>query len=136
MSIKLFGQSQIMKGDETLPVLRQGTNISENVVYVDGKPIKRNSISFCVVANVQPLSGRDLLLVPELDRYKEQWNLFILNDKYFTDESLEVQSDSRLKVQDQINRLGVNYTIQNVENWGSYSLARIMRVDTGPDKTP
>lgn len=136
MSIKLFGTSQIMKGDETLPVLRQGTNIPGNVVYVDGKPVKRNGIAFCVVANVQPLAGRDLLLVPELDRYKEQWNLFILNEKYFTDETLEVQSESRLKELDQINRLGVNYVIQNVMNWGSYTLARMMRIDTGPNKTP
>lgn len=136
MSIKLFGTSQIMKGDETLPVLRQGTDIPENVVYVDGKPIKRNATNFCVVANVQPLAGRDLLLVPELDRYKEQWNLFILNDKYFTDETLEVQTESRLKEQDQICRLGVNYTVQNVSNWGSYSLVRIMRIDTGKYATP
>lgn len=135
MSIKLFGSSQILKKDETLINYREGTNIPENVVYKDGKPIKRNGIKFEIIANVQPLSPRDLLLVPEGDRYTEQWWIFLNNIKVITEDGIEIQAEELVKTNDQIIRLGIYYQVQGVENWGSYSKARIMRVDVGPNAT-
>lgn len=134
--IKLFGQSQIIKGDEEICIFRQGTCIPENVAYVDGKPVKRNGFSFTVIGNIQPMGPRDLLLVPELERFKEQYWLYIKNKGFVTEDGLEIQANSILLIDDQIIRLNVNYTIQSVENWGSFIKSRIMRLDTGPNQTP
>lgn len=124
MTWPLSGQSTILTGDETLPVWREGVEVPENVVYVDGKPIKRNGFSFEITCNVQPLAGRDLLIVPELDRFKEQWIVFMN------------QEQRPLLVNDRVIRNGINYQVQTTENWGSYTKARIMRIDTGPNQTP
>lgn len=132
MSIKLFGQSQILKQDENLVIYREGTNIPENVVYVDGKPIKRNTITFSIIANVQPLGSKDLLLVPEGDRYREQFWLYAENQKIITDEGIEITTEPLIRDQDQIIRQGIYFQAQGIENWGSYVRARIMRVDVGP----
>lgn len=135
--IKLYGKSQILTKDETLSVYREGTNIPGNVVYVDGKPIKRNGISFMVGGTIQPLNGRDLLLVPEGDRFKEQYWLFVTSYFFKTDLGLEVQDKpTSLLVNDQITRLEVNFQVQEIEDWGSYCKARIMRIDVGPNATP
>jgi hypothetical protein len=129
--IKLFGPSQILRKDETLDVYREGPT-----TYADGKPVKHAQIRFQVVANVQPVNGRDLLLVPEHDRFKEQLWLYLDNKQFVVDEGLEVQGPSRLKVNDRVARLSENYQVQSVENWGTYSRARAMRIDVGPERTP
>lgn len=134
--IKLFGKSQILKKDEKITIYREGTNIPHNVVYVAGKPIKRNGIEFCVKGNVQPLSERELLLVPEADRYKEILALYITNQKIFSEDGLEIQTESILADNDRVTRLGVNYQAQGVKNWGSYTYGRIVRIDVGPNATP
>jgi hypothetical protein len=134
--IKLFGKSQIIAGDECISVFRQGTDITHNVNYVAGKPVKRNGFTFKVKGNVQPMSPRDLLLVPELERFKEQYWLYIKNVGFVTEEGLEIQTNSILLIDDQITRLQVNFTVQSIENWGSFIKARIMRLDTGPNATP
>lgn len=136
MSIKLFGRSQIMTKDETLPVIRQGTAIPQNVDYIDGKPVKRLQVTFSVCCNVQPLNQRELLLVPELDRYKEQLWLYFINGSFIVNQGLETESISTLLIQDQVTRLGAIYFVQAVENWGSYARARVMRLDTGANATP
>lgn len=89
--------------------------------YVDGKPIKGQVSPYQIRGNVQPLNGRDLLLVPEADRFKEQyfvWTFCLVN------------------VNDLVVRCGANYQVQNVETWGRYNKCRIMRIDTGPYQTP
>lgn len=133
MSIKLFGKSQVLKKDERLKIIRQGTDIPFNVVYVDGKPVKRRGIHFEVKANVQPLGSRDLLLVPELDRFKEQWWIFVENHVVITEEGIEIQAEDMIRDNDQVFRLGKYYQVQGVENWGSFVKARIMRIDVGPN---
>jgi hypothetical protein len=133
MSIKLFGQSQILKKDETLLVVREGTNIPGNVVYVDGKPIKRNGVRFPIVANVQPFGAKDLLLVPEGDRYRQIFWIYFENKCVKSEEGIEIDAADLVKDNDQVVRNGKYYQAQGVESWGSYSRARIMSVDVGPN---
>jgi hypothetical protein len=113
--IGLQGPSQIINYDETIPVVRYGETI-----YLEGKPIQRKLKDFFITCNVQPVDGRDLLLVPEGDRFKEQYWLYTNN--------LQVP----LRDNDRIVRNGINFQTQNVENWGSYQKCRIMRIDVGP----
>ena len=129
--IKLFAQSQILKNDETLTVTRIGAT-----VYQEGKAIHYDPIVFQIIGNVQPLNGRQLLLVPEHDRYKEQYWVYIDNSQFTNDKGLEVDGPSVLLVNDRVTRLCANYQIQEVENWGTYCRVRIMRIDVGPDRTP
>lgn len=113
--IKLQGKSQIINHDEKLKVFRVG-----KVTYVDGKPVQTQESSYEIVCNVQPMTGRDLLLVPEGDRHKEQYWLWC------------EQNQKAMEVNDRVVRGGINFQIQSTENWGSYTKARIMRDDVGP----
>lgn len=129
--IKLQGPSTIITKDESFSCTREG-----EVIILDGKPIKRFLVKFSVRGNIQPMSGRDLLLVPEGDRFKEQYWLFYNNSSIVVDEGLDIQADpTAIIINDRMTRLGVNFQVQTVENWGSYSKARIMRVDVGPYAT-
>jgi hypothetical protein len=110
--IKLFGRSQIITKDEKLMFYREGC-----VKFVDGKPVKTGVTNFWVAGNVQPLNGRELLLVPENDRFKEQYWVWTMDD---------------VQVNDRVVRCGVNFQVQVVQSWGSYNQARIMRIDVGP----
>ena len=110
--IKLQGQSQIILKDEVLDVFREGC-----ITYVDGKPVKGELFKDKFRGNVQPMNGRDLLLVPEGDRFKEQYWIF---------------TTYPLLVNDRVVRCSVNFQTQTVETWGSYFRARIMRIDVGP----
>lgn len=131
MTWKLQGPSTIITGDETLAVFREGTSIGEKVVYVGGKPVKRDTMEFQMTCNVQPLSGRDLLLVEELDRTKEQYWVFSNNQQ------IPLQVNDRVVRKDlQTNNSRISYQVQSVENWGSYQKSRIMRIDTGPYASP
>lgn len=116
---KLSGQSQIITMDETLLVTRQGSTMGVDVTYVDGKIVKTDAIDFCITCNVQPMSGKDLLLVPEGDRYTEQ--LWVWSN----------QKQKPLLTNDLVSRKGLTYQVQSSEDWGSYTRARIMRVDVG-----
>lgn len=117
--IRLSGPSQIMNHDEKLRVTRVG-----RTVYIDGKPKHMDEISFECVCNVQPLNGRDLLLVPEGDRAREQYYVY------------SMQSTRALMVNDTVDFRGKHYQAQSVEDWGSYSRIRIMLIDIGPDRSP
>lgn len=117
--IKLQGPSKIITSDETLQVFNEGTT-----VYVEGKPVHQNITNFNLTCNVQPVNGRDLLLVPEGDRFKEQYWVF-------TNEL-----NKPLAVNQRVLRNSVNFQVQSVEQWGSFQRARIMRIDVGPNKTP
>lgn len=113
--IKLQGKSRIIAYDEKVTACREC-----RVIYVDGKPVKKDLESFEVICNVQPLNGRELLLVPEGDRDLEQYNLFA--------EKLQFP----LMVNDRIIRQGVNYQVQIIEDWGSFIKVRIVKNDVGP----
>lgn len=117
---QMRGTSRLLTQDERLPVVREGLRAGEDVVYVDGKPLKRAPQTFAIACHVQPLGGRDLLRVPEGDRFKEQFNVW----SYATE---------HLTVNDRILRLGRVYNVESAEFWGRYVKARIMEVDVGPD---
>ena len=114
--IPLQGPSQIITGDETLIVINEG-----RVVYQDGKPVKADVTQFNLTCNVQPLDGRQLLLVPEGDRLKEQYWVF----------TNEV--DNPVRDNQRVLRQGIQFQIQESEQWGSYQAFRMMRIDTGPN---
>lgn len=130
--IKLFGKSQILKKDETLDVYR----LPSTPFYKDGKPVQRERFVFQIVANVQPINGRDLLMVPEHDRFKEQFYVWVENSKFKTDMGLSETGPAEVIVNDIIQRLGANYQVQSAEDWGTYTRIRMMRVDIGPNRTP
>jgi len=129
--IKLFGPSQILKHDETIQVIRTGSTI-----YRDGKPQKYDDIQFKLIGNVQPMNARDLLMVPEHDRFREQYWIYLNNRQFPVNMGLNIESITSLMLNDRILRLNVNYQVQSLEDWGSYVKARIMRIDIGPNRTP
>lgn len=112
--IKLFAKSQIINKDDTLEVTRDGC-----VIYVDGKPVKENQTTFNIAGNVQPMNGRDLMLVPEGDRFKEQYWLW---------------TDCKILVNDRVRFRCKNFQVQSVQVWGSYFQSRIMNIDVGPNQ--
>lgn len=126
--IKLFRPSRIITKDETFTVTREG-----EVIIKDAKPIKRDLMTFTVRGNIQPMGGRDLIMVPEGDRHKEQYWLFYNNKTIVLLHGQSIEADpAAIIVNDRMTRLGVNFQVQTVENWGTYSKARIMRIDVGP----
>lgn len=120
---QLGGRSKIIWGDETLCVYRNG-----EVLLVDGKPVDRDVIDFNVRCNVQPLTGLDLLQVPEGDRHLEQYWVF-------TNERAQA-----IQLNDRVVRCGISYQVQKVETWGKspngYQRFRMTRIDVGPYKYP
>jgi hypothetical protein len=114
--ISLQAPSQIINNDETFAVIREGC-----VQFVDGKPVKSKISRFQIRGTIQPLNGRELLLVPENDRFKEQYWVY---------------SQNEILVNDRFIRCGVNFQVQDVEAWGSFFKARLMRIDVGPNATP
>jgi hypothetical protein len=119
---QMKGTSRLLTHDEILPVLREGGLDDGSVVYVDGKPVKRAPLTFSIRCNVQPMSGRDLMRVPEADRFREQYSLWTY--------------DVRLRVNDKLLRLGAVYNVEASEPWGRYVKARMLQVDVGPDYAP
>lgn len=111
----LQGPSRIMATDEILTVRHY-----LEVVYANGKPLPVAFEDIEIRANVQPVTGLQLMIVPEADRFKEQYYVYS-------------QDKSKISINDKVIRLGVNFQVQNVEEWGSYQRAMIMRVDVGPD---
>lgn len=110
-------QSRIMTKDESLTAVREVKQL------VDGKFVVLASSTFQFRANVQPVEGRDLLLVPEGDRFKE--NLWLFS-----------QDPNALLLNDRVVRDGVNYQVQSVQEWGAHRECRVTRVDVGPRSTP
>lgn len=99
--------------DEWVEVVREGC-----VTYVDGKPVKSDVTTFKARGSFQPLSGRDLMLVPEGDRLKEQFWLY---------------TPSKIKINDRVVRCGINFQAQTIQDWGDYQQVRVMRIDVGPN---
>ena len=134
--IKLFGKSQILKADEVISVRRLLSVTYPSSGPNAGKPVQQAPQNFTVRGNVQPLTGRDLLMVPEHDRYREQYWLWVENTKYAVQSGLNDESVPILKTNDIVIRLGVNFQIQEVQDWGTYIRGHMMRVDVGPYATP
>jgi hypothetical protein len=115
--IQLQDQVRIIQEGNNLPVFR---NLTTQII--DGKPVVTQVKEFQIAANVQPMGARDLLLVPEGDRFKEQYWLWT--------------PGAPLCIADRVVWCGANYEVQGLQNWGSYQQVRIMRIDVGPFATP
>lgn len=118
----MSGDSQIMLGDETLTCRSYNKALGDGVNIVDGKRVYTEFDEFTFICNIQPVSGKDLMLVPEGDRFNEQLYAYVpasqgripdLNDLVYRDNWYQVQEN---------------------EFWGSYGKLRIQRVDVGPDR--
>lgn len=107
-----------MTKDETLSRIVYGNN-----VFVDGKLASRAQTSVPFKATVQPLNGRDLLLVPEHQRFQEQYWCYV--PAPFFEKSGDV-----------VIRNNIQFQVQEVESWGSYQRVRITRVDVGNPQNP
>ena len=125
-----------MSGDECFSVKRNSTVVGDGVNYLDGKIVKPAPLCFEVRGNIQPMNGKDLLLVPEGDRHKEQYWLYLPSNIITVENGLEVKDVTAMLLNDMVSRDCVNYQVQTVEDWGSYCRARLMRIDVGPDATP
>ncbi len=117
--IKLQGTPSIITQDEVLDVIRLTA-----IAYESGLPVSYDQKNFKIRCNVQPVDGKDLLLVPEGDRQKEQYYVWSLNP---------CPENGILQINDQVVRKGISFQTQSVENWGSYVKARIMCNDVGPN---
>ena len=113
----LQGRSQIITHDEIITLFRD----EKKPVYIDGKITHLPKTKYEFKGTVQPLQGMQLLIVPEADRFKEQFYVW---------------SEFQMQINDEIVRCKVNYTIQQIELWGSYSRARMVRIDVGADRSP
>lgn len=117
--IRLFGKSRIINKDETLKVVREG-----RVVFKEGLPYRPDDeISAMIRCNVQPFGGKDLLIVPEADRLKEWFWLWTENTK-----------DWKMQVNDRVIRNDIQYQVQSVEDWGTFTQNKIVRIDVGPNR--
>lgn len=123
---KLDGPVELLDGDERLTVLRQGSVLGTDVTYQGGilLPMHPPS-SYTVIATVQPMSGKDLLLVPEGFRDKESLWMWSRNDDSAMD-------SPTVDVADIVVRNGAQYQVQTAENWGSYNKAMLIACDVGP----
>lgn len=123
MTWKLQSKSIIMTNDEELFTLQ-----FIDAEYVDGKLMKQLAGKTPFKANVQPLTGRELLLVPEHQRFLEQYWCYVPKKDcgmFFFN-----------KTGDVVLRDATHYQVQAVEYWGSYQRVRIMRVDVGEYSNP
>lgn len=99
---------------ETFSVERPGAT-----THSGGVSSKAASTSFTIKGNAQPLSGKELLQLPEGDRQRQ-------NKKLFT--RTEIRNDDLITIG------GVPFEVQTVEDWTRqirlpHYEARIMKVD-------
>lgn len=121
---QMSGPSLIMLNDERVLVRREDATLGDSTIVVAGKRVKRGYIEFAVDCNVQPVSGDDLIMVPEGDRFNDQMFCFVAD------------SQTPIAPNDLICRLGDGwYQVQMCEGWGSYTRARMQKVDVGPLKS-
>ncbi len=117
----LFGPSRLMNMDETLPVLREG-----GWILVGGKRVPRETTRYAARGMVAPLTGRDLLILPEGDRNTEQYQFF---------QVWEAQVP-KLEVGDKLLRGGKLLICESAKDWGSFVEARLVVQDVQQDDLP
>ena len=115
--IKLQGPVSIILQDEVLNVERDDVT---GKFGPNGEPIKgAHPIKFSIKCNVQPITGDELLQLPEGSRTADQFNLFTYS------------TPKKLVKNDFVIRNGNKYQVQTVEDWGDFFKCRIVRVDVG-----
>lgn len=103
---------KLMKCTETVCVERMS-----KATYVKGRPSLEECEKFDILANIQPVTGRELLMVPEGERSRNH---------------LDVFTETRLKPKDVVVRFGERFEVHFVEEWGPYFKARVRGTDVDP----
>lgn len=112
--IKLQGKSQIITKDETVKVVRSVTEYNGPIAFT------RTESETLIQANVQPLGGKELMLVPEGDRFLENFWLW---------------TEHQMQANDTVHWNGKKLQVQAVKPWGSYTQSRMVKIDVGPAAT-
>jgi hypothetical protein len=73
--------------------------------YEKGVWVSNDPVTAIFTANVQPITGKELLQVPEGERNREHLAFF---------------TGYKLAVKDEVERDGKVFEIHKVENWGAY----------------
>lgn len=88
------------------------------ITWDNGLTFANDVKNFDIKGIIIPLTGKELLLVPEGDRFRQQvW----------------VYTQQEIRDNDSIIWDGYPYEVQIVENWGSYRRSRAMKMDVGPE---
>jgi hypothetical protein len=105
--IDLSGVVESLASHETLAVKRPPSG-----VYVDGRYSAGATTNFTVLASVQPLTGEDLLVLPEGERTDDAIEIFTL-------EKLQPSQQGAAELGDLVTYLGRDYRIRLAEDWGA-----------------
>ncbi len=84
--------------------------------WIDGAPVPNPPLTLVVQASVQPLSGHDLLILPEGERTTERIWLY-------TDTELQTASGALGTMPDVVIWRGIQYQVQRVDRWQETALA-------------
>ncbi len=128
---------ELLETDETLVCIRQGGVVPGNVTYVDGVATATlPAATFEIVCTIQPMGGRDLLLVDEAFRQKDMLSCWQAH-------RTAAQDVVRLDVADIVLFRNKAYQVQGAEDWQSYTKASLCAIDVGsyqgildPDNLP
>lgn len=101
-----------MLGAQTLTVIRPGT-----VTYVDGVATDAGDGStFEVQGSLQPMTGRDLLVVPEGQRHQRRWKLY-------TTAELKTAESAGNQGADRVVWQGKHLVVESRQAWSSVGLS-------------
>lgn len=122
---ELDGVHELLETDETLVCIRQGRLVPGNVTYVDGVACASvAAVRFDITCTIQPMGGRDLLLVDEAFRSKDVLSCWQAH-------RTPLQDTVRLDVADIVLFRGKAFQVQGAEDWESYTKATLCAVDVG-----
>jgi hypothetical protein len=83
--------------------------------YVNGRYVAGKESAFEIEANVQPLTGNEILQVPEGERQAE---------------NLWMYSETHIKADDVVERGGNEYMVKAAQQWiGRYTKSRLVKID-------
>ena len=95
-----------------IPVAREN-----RITWFEGIPYADRKTDFAVRGIIFPLTGKELLLVPEGDRFRQ--NIWVYTQEDIRDDDVIIHNDQP-------------YEMQTVQNWGTFKQGRAMRFDVGP----
>jgi len=109
--IDLEDDCQLIEDGERVLFKRKALGVYRRGKYVESKSF----VEFdCEKASVQPLTGKEQLQLPEGDRNRQH---------------LWIYTPFAVKENDVMVRMGTEYEVQVVEDWGSYRKARGVKID-------
>ena len=110
----------ILRNGEPVLVKRLGAG-----TYRDGEQIESPlCCQFKIIANIVPIDGNKLAQVPEAQR--EMRNLEVYSTSVLkVEDTLFKHSDSKNCILEE----GIEYEVKSVQNWGKFSVMRIVQKD-------